>query len=273
EVLEGFAVTNTHGGRAIEAIEATKIENNGAQGSAVRFSCDLLAVSGGWSPSLDMYCQSGGKAQYDASKACFLPGHPIQNQYSAGSCTGSYKLAECIAQGRATGAEAAQQAGFGRGVPSTPLVETSEFEERNIRPLWVVPSRFALGKGPKQFVDFQNDTSVSDIVLAAKESFHSIEHIKRYTLLGFGTDQGKLSNVNGIAVLAQVLKKDIGSIGTTRFRPAYTPVTFGALAGRDVGALADPIRKTAIHEWHERAGAVFENVGQWKRPWYFPQPG
>ena len=158
-------------------------------------------------------------------------------------------------------------------MPSTAIPKITEFEEQNTQPVWVVPSRFPLGKGPKQFVDFQNDTSVSDIVVAAKESFHSIEHIKRYTLLGFGTDQGKLSNVNGIAILAQVLQRDMGSIGTTRFRPAYTPVTFGALAGRDVGVLADPVRKTAIHEWHERAGAVFENVGQWKRPWYFPQRG
>ena len=158
-------------------------------------------------------------------------------------------------------------------MPSTAIPKITEFEEQNTQPVWVVPSRFPLGKGPKQFVDFQNDTSVSDIVVAAKESFHSIEHIKRYTLLGFGTDQGKLSNVNGIAILAQVLQRDMGSIGTTRFRPAYTPVTFGALAGRDVGVLADPVRKTAIHEWHERAGAVFETSANGSGPGIFRNEG
>jgi len=122
-------------------------------------------------------------------------------------------------------------------------------------------------------VDLQNDTSAADIQMAIRENYCSIEHVKRYTLLGFGTDQGKLGNVNGIGIVAKCLGTDIASVGTTTFRPAYSPVTFGALAGRDVGSLFDPTRKTPMHGWHVKAGALFENVGQWKRPWYYPLAG
>ena len=136
-----------------------------------------------------------------------------------------------------------------------------------------MPSPRGIDRGPKQFVDLQNDVAASDIVLAAREGYHSIEHAKRYTAMGFGTDQGKLGNINGMAILAQALGQDLPSTGTTTFRPNYTPVTFGALAGPDTGDRFDPIRKTALQSWHEAQGAHFENVGQWKRPWYFPLPG
>jgi sarcosine oxidase subunit alpha len=129
-----------------------------------------------------------------------------------------------------------------------------------------------MGRASKSFVDFQTDTTVADIAIAAREGFESIEHVKRYTTLGTGADQGKLGNINGMGVLAGILGKEIAEIGTTTFRPVYTPVTFGAIAGRDVGDLLDPVRKTAIHQWHEEAGAEFENVGQWRRPWYYPRP-
>ena len=126
---------------------------------------------------------------------------------------------------------------------------------------------------PKQFIDFQNDTSVADVRLAVREGYRNVEHVKRYTALGFGTDQGKLGNINGMAVLAEALNTDIADVGTTTFRPPYTPVSFGVCAGESIGDLYDPVRKTAIHEWHESAGAEFENVGQWHRPWYFPNKG
>src|SRR6185312_14694551 len=128
-------------------------------------------------------------------------------------------------------------------------------------------------RGPKQFVDFQNDVSAADILLAAREGFESVEHVKRYTAMGFGTDQGKLGNINGMGILAQALGKTIPETGTTTFRPNYTPVTFGAIAGREIGDFIDPIRKTCIHEWHVENGAAFEDVGNWKRPWYYPKAG
>jgi sarcosine oxidase subunit alpha len=140
-------------------------------------------------------------------------------------------------------------------------------------PLWIVGNRDMATRGPKQFVDFQNDVSAADIYLAAREGFESVEHVKRYTAMGFGTDQGKLGNINGMAILAQALGKTIPETGTTTFRPNYTPVTFGTFAGRELGEFLDPVRKTAIHEWHVENGAMFEDVGNWKRPWYYPKAG
>ena len=142
-----------------------------------------------------------------------------------------------------------------------------------MRPFWVVPSTAVRGRGTKHFVDLQNDVTVADVALAVREGYRSAEHLKRYTTMGMGTDQGKIGNVTGLAVLSELVDADIPSVGTTTFRPPYTPVGFGLLAGREVGALADPVRKTAIHRWHEDRGAAFEDVGQWKRPWYFPRAG
>ena len=136
-----------------------------------------------------------------------------------------------------------------------------------------MPHSKPVSRAPKQFVDFQLDVTAADIELAAREGYESVEHVKRYTALGFGTDQGKLGNVNGVAILADALGQDIAATGTTMFRPAYTPVTFGAIAGRDVGEFHDPERHTPMHAWHESRGALWEDVGRWKRPWYYPRPG
>src|SRR5581483_10414734 len=136
------------------------------------------------------------------------------------------------------------------------------------RPLWLVP-----GDDRRTFVDLHNDVTAADIALAAREGFQSIEHVKRYTTLGMGTDQGRTGNLVGAALLSAAIGRSIGETGTTTFRPPTVPVTFGALAGRERGVLSDPVRATPMHEWHEAAGAVFENVGQWKRPRYFPQAG
>ncbi len=125
----------------------------------------------------------------------------------------------------------------------------------------------------KHFLDPHNDVSVADVELAQREGYQSSELTKRYTTLGMGTDQGKTGNIHGLAVLAGMRGVDIPAVGTTTFRPPYTPVTFGAFAGRDIGDLYDPARMTPMHPWHVRAGAKFEDVGQWKRPWYFPRPG
>jgi sarcosine oxidase subunit alpha len=139
--------------------------------------------------------------------------------------------------------------------------------------LWIVPSAKPLGRGGKHFVDFQNDVTAADVRLAAREGYRSVEHMKRYTTTGMATDQGKTSNIAAFAILAEATGVDIPAVGTTTYRPPYTPVTFGALAGRDVGAAYDPVRTTPMHRWHERAGAVFENVGQWRRPFCYPRPG
>ena len=126
---------------------------------------------------------------------------------------------------------------------------------------------------PKVFIDMQNDVTTLDVALAIKEGYRSIEHIKRYTAMGFGTDQGKTGNINGIAVAAEFLGLPMSEVGTTTFRPAYTGVDFGAMAGREIGDFFDPQRFTTIHDSHIESGAEFELVGQWYRPWFYPQDG
>jgi sarcosine oxidase, subunit alpha len=169
------------------------------------------------------------------------------------------------------GVDAARAAGF--SVPPGRLPQAADRAETPLEPLWLVGTHAQAARGAKQFVDYQNDVSAADILLAAREGFESVEHVKRYTAMGFGTDQGKLGNINGMAILAAALGKTIPETGTTTFRPNYTPVSFGAFAGRELGDMLDPIRKTCIHEWHVEHGAQFEDVGNWKRPWYYPQPG
>lgn len=272
QVLCGSVVVNTLGSAHIQGVEVMSLNGDAVRGQKHVVRCDLLAVSGGWSPAVHLFAQSGGKCTWDHARACFVPGASAQAERSAGACNGSFSLADCLAEGGAAGAAAAICAGFGDGhTPQPPATEA--VGEQPLLPLWRVPSLEKPTRGPKQFVDLQNDVTVADILLAVREGYRSIEHVKRYTALGFGPDQGKLGNINGMAILAKALGQDISATGTTVFRPNYTPVTFGAIAGRDGGDLFDPERKTAMHGWHAEHGACFENVGQWKRPWYYPQHG
>lgn len=273
-VIDRAVVADTDGSRRIRAVKIMALDAGGERlrGLARVISCDLLALSGGFNPTVHLHAQSGARPRFDKVKACFVPGDSVQSERSAGACNGSFVLQACLAEGSAAGAEAARLAGFTEGPASTPIAARGEVEEPH-QPLWIVPSVSPAGRGPKQFVDLQNDVTAADITLASREGYRSIEHVKRYTALGFGTDQGKLGNINGAAILAQTRGSDIASTGTTTFRPNYVPVTFGAIAGRDLGDLFEPIRKTALNPWHEAHGAVFENVGQWKRPRYYPKAG
>ncbi|MGH8029327.1 MAG: glycine cleavage T C-terminal barrel domain-containing protein, partial [Arenimonas sp.] len=200
--------------------------------------------------------------------AAFVPDIARQAQVSVGGANGTFALGAALSEGFAAGAAAAEAIGFAHGAtPDAP--DVAEEPSSPLRPVWRVPST---GHG-KAFVDLQNDVTAADVGLAAREGYRSVEHLKRYTTTGMGTDQGKTSNVIALAILAHETATAIPAVGTTTFRPPYTPVTFGALAGRTVGGLFDPVRVTAMHPWHVRAGAAFEDVGQWKRPWYYPRPG
>ena len=235
--------------------------------------CDTIAVSGGWNPAVHLHAQSGGKPQFSNHCASVIPGISIQKETSAGGSNGTFGLLSCLREGAEAGQSAAENAGFKTELQlDIPAVKFSK--EQLVRPIWVVPNGLKEGRGGKKFIDYQNDTTVADIILAVREGYRSVEHLKRYTALGFGTDQGKLGNINGMAILAQITGKEPGQIGTTTFRPNYTPVTFGAIGGRKIGpTFFDLTRKTAIHQRHEELGALFENVGQWKRPWYYPKEG
>ncbi|MGI4857155.1 MAG: sarcosine oxidase subunit alpha family protein [Janthinobacterium lividum] len=274
-VMRASVVRAAHGRLRVTSVDVVGYRNddpNGVSaGQATTLSCDLVAVSGGVSPVLHLFAQSGGKAQWREAGACFVPGQSVQAERSVGACAGGSDLGRGMQAAFAAGNEAAHAAGFAAPLPAA--VRVASVDETPLLPLWLVGGRELAARGPKQFVDFQNDVAAADIFLAAREGFESVEHVKRYTAMGFGTDQGKLGNINGMGILAQALGKTIPETGTTTFRPNYTPVTFGSFAGRELGDFLDPIRKTAVHEWHVEAGALFEDVGNWKRPWYFSRPG
>jgi sarcosine oxidase subunit alpha len=271
EVRNASVVVNTSGSKRLQSVQVMSLSADGlsVSGASKTLDCDLLAVSGGWSPVVHLSSQSGAKAIWNDEAAMFLPGKPTQHQVSVGSANGTLDLSQSLKEATVAGNAAAIGCGLEASM-SAPQSDAVVYDP--IMPLWLVPQNAQKGRGPKAFIDLQNDVGVSDIELAAREGYHSVEHVKRYTAMGFGTDQGKTGNINGMAILAKTLNQTIAETGTTTYRPNYTPVTFGSIAGQNLGAkLFDPVRKTAMHAWHEENGAEFENVGQWKRPWYYPK--
>ena len=273
EVRTGHAVTGVAGRRRVRSVQIAALSASGgvASESSDRLACDLLALAGGWSPAVHLHSQAGGGVHWNEALGSFVPGEPHQQNVSVGAAAGTFELSACLEEGRRAGLAAARECGF--DPVDVPAPQTGSGTPQASSFFWRTPSSRSPERSPKQFLDYQNDTTLADIHLAVREGLYSVEHVKRYTALGFGTDQGKLGNTNGFAALAECLNVPVGAVGTTTFRPAYTPVAFGACAGMHVGDLYDPVRKTALHEWHEGAGAEFEVVGQWLRPWYFPQPG
>ncbi|MBL4907723.1 MAG: hypothetical protein JKX94_09760, partial [Sneathiella sp.] len=275
EILNGFAITNTRGRNRVSSVEVRAIQKGAKQyTSAARWlDCDLVAMSGGWSPVIHLFSQSQGKLAYNDEKACYVPETSVQAQQVVGAAKGKFDLSSSLYDGLYAGRAAAKHAG---SVIKTPPAEfvVEEPDTGYPEPFWVIPGSEPVGEGSaKHFVDLQNDTSAADIAQATREGFENSEHVKRYTLTGFGTDQGKTSNINALGILSGLLDKPLADIGTTTFRPPYTPISFGALAGRNLAKWSDPIRETSIHDWHVQNGAMFENVGQWHRPWYYPKSG
>ncbi|MBX6321152.1 MAG: sarcosine oxidase subunit alpha family protein [Rhodospirillaceae bacterium] len=274
EILAGSAVTGTEGRRRLRRVRVMRLDGERVGGPERVLDCDLLAVSGGWNPAVHLFSQSRGTLRYDAVFGTFVPDRSVQAEHSAGACRGSFALADCLAEGFAAGRDAAVAAGFdaARAGPQPRAGEGRAPEPPRL--VWVVPSVKPVGQGGKHFVDLQNDVTAADLLLANREGYRSVEHVKRYTTLGMGTDQGKTGNVAAIAILAGAQGAEPGRVGTTTFRPPYTPVTIGAFTGHDHGDLLEPIRKTPLHAWHESVGAAFENVGGgWRRAWYYPRPG
>jgi sarcosine oxidase subunit alpha len=266
--LPGHVVVDGKGKRGLTAATVARVDGQGRAGGGVkRIGCDLLAVSGGWNPSVHLFSQSRGKLIFDDRIHAFVPGQPVQSTLCAGAINGTYALAACLREGCEAGAAAARVVGFEAGEPSPPTVEETPAQAPCL--LWAVET--ADGVPDKCFVDLQNDVTADDVGLAAREGYRSVEHLKRYTTLGMGTDQGKTSNVNGLAILAGLLQVPIPSVGTTTFRPPYTPVTLGTFAGRKIGANFHPLRVTPLDQAHECAGACFVNTGAWRRPSCYPR--
>ncbi|WP_439617543.1 sarcosine oxidase subunit alpha [Shinella sp.] len=266
EVLVGHSVVDTKGKLRVSSISVAR---NGG-GSARAIPVDALLMSAGWTPSVHLFSQSRGKVAYDAASGRFLPGTYAQDCLSVGSCNGTDGLQATIEESLAAGELMARATG-NEGGGKVELRGENAFE-------WTGGMAGA-GEGAgvdttvKAFVDFQNDVCAKDIRLAVREGMHSIEHIKRFTTNGMATDQGKLSNIHGLAIASEVLNREIPKIGLTTFRAPYTPVTFGTLISHSRGDLFDPARKTPLHAWEEAQGAVFEDVGNWKRAWYYPRSG
>ncbi|MFI9555250.1 2Fe-2S iron-sulfur cluster-binding protein [Nonomuraea endophytica] len=229
-----------------------------------RFAADLLAVAGGWNPVAHLFSQSQGRLRFDEELQAFVPHLSAQAERSAGACRGLYGTAEAIADGFAAGSQAAGLTGFAERA-SHHVPGTDEPPVKPPAPLWV------MGDDPAaSFADLHRDVTVADLQRASGTGMRSVEHVKRYTTAGTGADQGKTAGAVVVGVMSALLGTAPGQMGTTTFRPPYTPVSFATLAGRDRGALSDPVRTTAMHEAHLARGAVFEDVGQWKRPRYFP---
>ncbi|MEM1111576.1 MAG: 2Fe-2S iron-sulfur cluster-binding protein [Pseudomonadota bacterium] len=235
DIYLGTAITNTAGRGGVRKVTLHRIAADGGSlgGAVTSLRCDLLAMSGGWTPTIHLYSQSGGRLQYRDSDACFVPADAHQSVSVVGRANGDF------------------------GEPA------------NLQPQWLTPDV----SSEKQWLDFQYDVTASDIQLAARENFVSVEHVKRYTTNGMSVDQGKTSNINGLGVLAQTLGRPVPEVGTTRFRPPYHPTTVGAFAGVELGALYAPYQRLPAHALHEAAGAVFEDYGAWRRPAYYPGPG
>ncbi|GHH33185.1 2Fe-2S iron-sulfur cluster-binding protein [Lentzea cavernae] len=258
EVRAGQVVTGTEGSGRVSAVHV----------GDTRIACDALLVSGGWNPVVSLFSQARGKLRYDAELGAFVPGGELSTVRVAGSATGELDLTACACQGRDAGLLAAAAAGFTSGGQVPLPASDSRCTARSGLVLWRVP-----GDDDASFVDLQRDSTVADVLRATGAGLRSLEHVKRYTTIGTAHDQGKTSGMIAAGIVAEALGVELAEQRPTTFRPPYTSVSFAALAGRDRGDLHDPVRVTAIHPWHVAHGALFEDVGQWKRPWYYPRAG
>jgi sarcosine oxidase subunit alpha len=266
DVVNSATVIGTRGNLRVSAVQLASVDERG-RAQRRTLGCDLVLMSGGFTPSVHLFSQSRGKLAWSDDARVFLPASSAERERSAGACRGVTGLAAALADGAAAGAAAAQASGHHAAVPRYDVAG----DDAGAAPatVWTAPA----GTGSKAFVDWQNDVTANDLKLAAREGFRSIEHVKRYTTVGMATDQGKTSNLNALHIVAGELGKAIPAVGHTTFRMPYTPITFGSFAGMARGDLFDPVRTTPMHDWAASQGAVFEDVGLWKRARYFPREG
>lgn len=259
-LIPDAVVVDAHGGKAVESVTVGY-----GDGERLTIDCDLLAVSGGWNPNVQLTSHLGGRPVWDESLLAFVPSVLPPNMRCAGAAAGEFSLKRTLESGQLAGRQAAVELGFSSVVAT--LAQAPD-ESTAIEALWRVPN--ARGKA---FVDQQNDVTDSDIALAEREGFRSVEHLKRYTTLGMATDQGRTANVNGLAIMAELTQRTIPQTGVTLARPPYTPVAVGALAGNHRGKDFKPMRLPPSYNWSAEQGAVFVETGLWMRPSYYPRAG
>ena len=264
------AVTNTSGRLKIKTVTIYEIDDSIKKiiGDPIKIKCDFLCVSGGWTPTVHLFTQSRGKLVYRDSDGTFIPNQSFQNTVSIGSCNGTFSLNEILDETFIKIKETLMN--FHNKYEINQKYKSHPTKNNKHKNVWLIPSSKHIGK-TKMFIDLQNDVTSKDIKIALREGFQSIEHVKRYTTTGMATDQGKTSNINALGIISDTTNRKIEDLGTTTFRLPYTPVTFGALAGRHIKEFFDIERKTPIHSWHKDNNALFEDVGQWKRAWYYPK--
>ena len=270
KIYHNHAVTNTTGRLKIKSVTINEIDNTIKKiiGKSVKIKCDFLSVSGGWTPTVHLFTQSRGKLIYRDYDGTFIPNQSFQDTVSIGSCNGTFSLNEILDETFIKVKETLFN--LNKDIKINQKYKSKASKNNDHKHAWLIPSSKHLGK-TKMFIDFQNDVTSKDIKIALREGFQSIEHVKRYTTTGMATDQGKTSNINALGIISDTTNKKIEDLGTTTFRLPYTPVTFGALAGPYIKEFFDIERKTPMHLWHEDNNALFEDVGQWKRAWYYPQ--
>jgi heterotetrameric sarcosine oxidase alpha subunit len=259
-LVRGGSIVDTKGLKRVRAIVADR------GGFEELIACDAVAMSGGWSPVVHLACQRGGKAVWSEALQAFMAPEVGPGLVTAGAAAGHYRLSECFEDG-ARKASAFVEA-LGRQIAGYERPVVGEEIDPSFTALWHVP-----GAKSKAFVDFQNDVHTKDLGLAVREGFGHVEHAKRYTTGGMATDQGKLGNINAIGILAAMRGVSPADVGTTTFRPFYTPVSFGALAGTSRDEHAMPVRRSPLHGWAARNGAVFIDAGLWYRSSWFPKAG
>lgn len=263
DVRASTVVTATSGRLRVSQADLT----DETTGRSETLPCDLLLMSGGFTPSVHLFSQSRGKPVYDESIKAYIPGESAERERSVGACRGVFNLDAVIANGFSGGVAAVKAAG---GTPAPEQKFAVSAQPLGQHGVIGLASKL-VKRGGRVWVDFQNDVTVKDIELATQEGFRSIEHIKRYTATGMGTDQGKTANMNALGIVSQALDLSVPEVGLTTFRPPFTPTTFGIFAGQSRGDLFDPVRQTSIHDWAAENGAVFEDVSLWKRAHYFPR--
>ena len=256
QVTFGHSIVATAGRPRVRSVSAAPVDGGGRPQlhAARRIACDLVAMSGGWSPAVHLWSQAGGGLRYCENRVCVMPDLPLPAMTVVGAANGSFALDRCLGEGAALGSGVAPCA--------------HSVSESATRPFWYVPDVAP----DRQWVDFLHDVTVADIAVAVREGFTSVEHLKRYTTVGMSIDQGKTSNVNALAILGAMTGRPTGLVGTTRFRPPYEPVAIGTLVGSRADALAIRYRRLPVG-WHDHHGAVFENHGGWLRPACYPRQG
>lgn len=260
-IFPGSGIFDVDGAKGVKRVKLGGVH-------AVTIECDAVGMAGGWSPVVHLSSHGGIKPKYDEAAAGFVPGGFPASHFGAGAMMGTFGLTAAISEGANAGASAASYAGFGK---TRPVYAPEHATDRTyaILPTWSPPQ----GAKGKAFVDFQNDVTIKDVKIAHQEGYRSVEHLKRYTTLGMGTDQGKTSNINALALMAEYRGVTIPDAGTTTFRPPYAPLTMGAIAGRTVGAHFRPVRRSPLNDWHVKNGATFIDAGLWKRAWYYAWAG